>query len=449
MSQTCYPNALTAGQLHAWWTHAPSLHRFVVDLLAGELGLARPGRPPRAAPWPLDLEFVRDLGADSLELHGMGTALADALDLRGADIDERLLAQPCLEDWLDAACACLRADATRVSFRTSGSSGNPKRCIHTLATLEQEVQELARLAPGRTRILSAVPSHHIYGFLFTILLPHALGIEEEVVDLRSASPAVALAQARAGDLIVAHPGWWEALLRLDPRFGADVAGVSSGAPCPDALAARVDAAGVRLLQIYGSSETAGVGWRDRPGAAFTLLPYWRRVEGDAEQSHEQGRERQQDGDYAPELARRMPDGSEARYPLQDELAWQGERRFLPAGRIDQAVQVAGVNVFPAYVADVLKLHPRVLDATVRLMRSDEGRRLKAFVVVRPAPGAAADDSDAQDAAQAAAHAALIEELANWIAARLSAPECPAAFTFGARLPRQASGKPADWIIDAA
>ena len=45
-------------------------------------------------------------------------------------------------------------------------------------------------------------------------------------------------------------------------------------------------------------------------------------------------------------------------------------------------------------------------------------------------------------------AALREELAAWIGARLTAPECPAAFTFGARLPRQASGKPADWIIDA-
>src|SRR5206468_10834539 len=118
-----------------WWAHGPSLHRFVVDLLAAELAQARPGRPPRAAPWPLDLEFVRDLGADSLELHGMGTALADALDLRAAGGDERLLARPCLEDWLDAAREGLRPDASRVSFRTSGSSGSPKRCTHAVATL--------------------------------------------------------------------------------------------------------------------------------------------------------------------------------------------------------------------------------------------------------------------------------------------------------------------------
>jgi acyl-coenzyme A synthetase/AMP-(fatty) acid ligase len=78
------------------------------------------------------------------------------------------------------------------------------------------------------------------------------------------------------------------------------------------------------------------------------------------------------------------------------------------------------------------MHPAVADAAVRLMRPDEGRRLKAFVVPR------ADDSAATE---------LAAQLSGWIAERLTAPERPAAWTFGARLPRQASGKPADWIID--
>jgi 4-coumarate--CoA ligase len=115
------------------------------------------------------------------------------------------------------------------------------------------------------------------------------------------------------------------------------------------------------------------------------------------------------------------------------LRWCGERSFRPDGRIDAAVQVGGVNVFPAYVADVLRMHPQVADASVRLMRADEGARLKAFVVPR------AEDADAD---------ALARDLDAFAAARLHAPERPAAYTFGARLPRQASGKAADWIIDA-
>jgi 4-coumarate--CoA ligase (photoactive yellow protein activation family) len=413
-----------------WWAHEPTLRRYLSDLLAAELAQARPGRALRAAPWPPALDFVRDLGADSLELLGMAASLDQALHLggsgsdagSGAGPDQGLLARPCLADWLDAARAGLAAGARQLSFRTSGSAGSPKRCTHPLAALWQETRELARLLPGCRRILSAVPAHHIYGFLFTVLLPRLLGIDE-VVDLRSSSPAFALGQARAGDLVVAHPGWWEALLRLEPAFGAGVAGVSSGAPCPDLVADGLAAGGLRLLQVYGSSETGGVGWRDRAGAAFALLPHWQRVDG------------------SDELARRMPDGGVQRYPLQDKLDWRDARHFLPAGRIDQAVQVGGVNVFPAYVAEVLRMHPGVQDAAVRLMRADEGRRLKAFIV----PRAPIDDIGRIDDI---GEAALREELAAWIAARLPAPECPAAFTFGARLPRQASGKPADWIVDA-
>jgi acyl-coenzyme A synthetase/AMP-(fatty) acid ligase len=77
----------------------------------------------------------------------------------------------------------------------------------------------------------------------------------------------------------------------------------------------------------------------------------------------------------------------------------------------------------------------VAEAAVRLMRPDEGARLKAFVV--PA-GASADEAGVET---------LRTELLDWCAQRLTAPERPAAISFGERLPRQASGKPADWIID--
>jgi 4-coumarate--CoA ligase (photoactive yellow protein activation family) len=405
-----------------WWENEAALLRVVSDLLAAELAQARPGRPPMPMPWPAQADLVRELGADSLELLGMGTALAEALHLDRADVDARLLARPALGEWVAAAREGLRAAAVdgegmTLSFRTSGSSGSPKRCTHALALLWQETLALAHLLPGRRRILSVVPAHHIYGFLFTVLLPRARG-GAEVLDLRAASPATLLREARAGDLVVAYPGWWEQAARLAPRFAADVTGTSSTAPCPDALAQALADAGLRLLQVYGSSETAGVGWREEAGASFTLLPHWTRA------------------DDASELARTLPGGGTACYPLQDKLEWEDGRRFRPAGRIDAAVQVGGVNVFPSYVAEVLRMHPLVADAAVRLMRPDEGRRLKAFVV--PIDGV---DGAGLEALRAA--------LLDWCAQRLSTAERPAAISFGQDLPRQTSGKPADWIIDLA
>jgi acyl-coenzyme A synthetase/AMP-(fatty) acid ligase len=79
----------------------------------------------------------------------------------------------------------------------------------------------------------------------------------------------------------------------------------------------------------------------------------------------------------------------------------------------------------------LLAHPLVDDAAVRLMRADEGQRLKAFVVPRPAAGAG-----------------FTQELRAWIDARLAPMERPKAITLGPQLPQGALGKPADWSINA-
>jgi len=403
-----------------WWRHAPSLQRVLADLLAGELALMRPGRAQPALPWEAACDLRSDLGADSLELIGLATSMETMLHLRrGAD--QPLLVHTRLGDWLSAAAAGLEEGGGSVTFRTSGSSGTPKAIRHEMPLLWQEAVYLASLFPGRRRIVSLVPSHHIYGFLFAVLLPYALGLDPRAVtDLRGHAPAAMDRQLRSGDLVLGFPDFWRAFAGAGESgrsLPADVTGVTSTAPIAPEAAQAVLAAGVgRLVQVYGSSETAGVGWRDDPLAPYTVFPYWSRVDDPAV------------------LERRTPDGRRLACPLQDRLDWTADGRFRPAGRIDHAVQVGGVNVFPAYVTDVLRLHPLVEDASVRLMRPDEGHRLKAFIVPR---GGMPPDAGP-----------LRADLHAWMAARLTAAECPAAYSFGPALPRQASGKPTDWIIDA-
>lgn len=403
-----------------WWAHQPTLLRVLSDLLAGELALMRPGVPRRAPPWPPALDLAADLGADSLELLGLATAMEQVLGI-GCIGEERVLANPRLDAWLEAAASGLEGGSGVISFRTSGSSGAPKACAHALSLLWQEAQVLAGRFPGTRRVVGLVPSHHIYGFLFTVLLPPALGLgPEALVDLRGATPGTVGRQLRPGDLVVGYPDFWRAFAPVAGPLPGGVTGVSSTAPCPAEVAQSVLAAGLgRLVQVYGSSETGGVGWRDEPDGDYRLFPYW-----------EAG------GDPAV-LTRLCPDGSRRDYRLQDRLDWRTPGRFRPAGRIDHAVQVGGINVFPGYVADMLRMHPKVAEVAVRLMRPDEGSRLKAFVVPR-------DDLPAEGSTEASA---LRAELGAWIAERLSTPERPAAWTFGAALPRQASGKLSDWIVD--
>lgn len=397
-----------------WWRQRALLQRFVGDLMYTELCLMRHGSAGMPAlPWPDTVQLDAELGVDSLERYALASALGAALHLPpDADL-HRLLSAVTLGEWCDALGASIGSGSGLISFRSSGSSGVPTRNEHRLDLLWQEACFFAAQLPQARHLWFAVPSHHIYGFLFTVLLPLAYRQAPVLVDMRRTLPA-ALQQATDGDVIVAYPDVWATLAPAVPRWRAGVSGVTSTAPCPPALARQLADGGLRLLEVYGSSETAGVGWRSAAGAPYALLPYWRHADG------------------SDTLQRADGDGGWLEVTCQDRIDWHDARRFVPAGRRDHAVQVAGVNVYPAQVAALLARHPAVQAAQVRLMRPDEGARLKAFVVPR--------EPDAS--------ATLAGQLTNWVRERLAPPARPVAFTFGAALPMGQQGKPADWIIDA-
>lgn len=401
-----------------WHRRPLVLARFVADLVADELAHLRPGGvslPNR--PWPTELALdEQGLGLDSLERLSVAAALSEALHLHESGIEDLLLIRGRFGEWLDVAADGLAAFDVSLTFRTSGSSGVAKACPHALADLLQEAEHLASLVPGTRRVLAAVPAHHLYGFLFTVLLPNRLGCND-VIDVRRMTPQSLTAMMQSGDLLISHPAHWSVVARHAGRLPAGVHGVTSTAPCPDPLARSLEDIGlVSLTQVYGSSETAGIAIRTEAGTAFRLMPFWSR---DADDGHQ--------------LLRAAADGSISAHRIQDRLVWLDDRQFSLCGRMDEGVQVGGTNVFPARVRQVLLDHPQVADAQVRLMRPEEGSRLKAFVV----PSTGADPE------------VLRSALWRWTESRLTAPERPKAFTVGHQLPRNAIGKLSDWPLDAS
>ena len=393
----------------AWWAPDDTLRRFVAHLLRGEAGrLRQPTRAVPTMPWADELTLdERGLEVDSLDRLQLVAALGEALNVAFSRREAAQLAHAEFGAWLGAARSALHNQASpAVGFRTSGSTGSARRYDHTLAGLTEEAAFLSRLFAGHHRIVSAVPAHHIYGFIFTVLLPQALG-HLSVIEV--GSPAELAANWAPGDLVIGYPEFWQAVARQGQEAPPDLAGVTSTAPCPAEVAIAVAALGIPLTEIFGSTESAGLGWRQDPDDAFRRFPWWHSVSG--------------------EQWFRSLDGKRHVVSLPDHLVLSAESRFQPSGRRDPVVQVGGINVSTAEVRDQLMAHPAVLDAAVRLMRPDEGHRLKAFVVPRPevAPGEA-----------------LRAALMAWLTDRLPAAQRPRAITLGQQLPQGSMGKLADW-----
>ncbi|MCJ2121107.1 AMP-binding protein [Methylobacterium sp. J-077] len=390
------------------------------SLLAAELVAARGrGNPDARLPthlpsvWPeamgIDGGTGDGLGCDSLERLWLAAAVNEMFNLHEVGDEDCLLTDATFGAWIDRVEAAWRSGVDTITLTTSGTTGRPKRCPHAAASLLMEAEFLGDLFRDRRRVVSLVPAHHAYGLLFTALLPDALGVDR--LDAHRLGPGKLARSLTPGDLVVTFPERWRWLERSLPAWPEDVEGVVSTAPCsPDLIAALHDGGLSAMTEVYGSSETAGVAVRRWPDASYRLMPHWRFVEPVSED--------------APAIV----DRSGRSVALPDGIRLQGGDRFRLADRLDGAVQVGGTNVFPDQVAARLRERPGVREAVARLMRSEEGSRLKAFVV----PDAEVDLTELRTALYA------------WIEAALPVAERPMAITFGPRLPKSITGKATDW-----
>lgn len=378
-----------------------SIVRIVCDLLCAEVTASR-GRALAAG-----FDEATRLGADGIDLDSLerldaSAALNEFFHLHEYGAEDYLLALPTVGEWCDLVEQSLAATGTHLTFRTSGSTGEPNRCTHAVADLSVEVDHWASTFKAVGNVIALVPSHHIYGTIFSAMLPDRLGVDCTGGMQGGAGMVMNAAQ---GTLVVGTPTQWSYLSRSMPAFPPGLTGTTSTAPFPAHLAHRLQGQRLeRLVEIYGSSETGGIASRERPQAPFALLGHWRRNDARIARTAATG-----------ELALDLPDNAQ----------WLDDRHFAITGRRDGAVQIGGHNVFPERVREQLLGHAGVADAAVRLEPS--AGRLKAFIV----PAYGSNDT-------------LVDDVDAWCGARLRAHERPRRFTLGDALPRNAMGKLADW-----
>ncbi|MBV7469794.1 AMP-binding protein [Aeromonas sp. sif0611] len=197
-------------------------------------------------------------------------------ELPGAALTAAQLRLPLLaaDEEREADGATLLPERLDLTLFSSGSTGEPKAIPKAWPQLDAELRVQMALWGERlvdTRVLASVSNQHIYGLLFRILLPLALGLP---FDRRSIDYPEQLALQTAPWCLIASPAF---LSRLDPAIPA--AGcrliVSSGGPLQpeDAQQAKL-LLGQLPVEIFGSSETGGIGWRQRHQGQtpWTTLP---------------------------------------------------------------------------------------------------------------------------------------------------------------------------------
>ena len=369
----------------------PAILRVVASLVAAERATIGTGHGWESAAWNAATRLGPEgLALDSLELLAGSEAVGRFFRLHETGDENRLLSEPTLGGWARIVAMALDTGAIDgFTFATSGTTGLPKLCRQTIKALHDEARFWADTFAGCTRVVQSVAPHHIYGFLFAVLVPELTGWP--VLDVRMMHPGAVHTALLPTDLLVGFPTGLGGLLRHAADLPAGLQVVSATSALPPAIHDALRSHGAaQVVDIYGSSETGGIASRRDPAAPFALLPRWRRGIGD--------------GSIA-EVS------SAVEFALPDRVTWESDRLVRPAARIDGAVQVAGVNVFPDRVAARLRILKAIEACIVELDTTSPEPRLRAFIV--PAPGV-----DYETAAAACA---------AWAARHLTAPERPISF----------------------
>ncbi|NLY93952.1 MAG: AMP-binding protein [Myxococcales bacterium] len=323
--------------------------------------------------------------------------------------------EPLLEGAADVAPLEAAGIPSREIIATLFTSGTTRAMTAWPKTAGQLLGEAAML--GETfaiergaKIVATVSPGHIYGLLYTVLLPLLRGAAFLRETPLHAEAIAARVEAHAADVLVTVPAHLRSFEAVAPESFRSLSRVfASTAPLPEAHAeAFLARFGLPVTEVLGSTETGGIAHRERrPGTRFAPL------RGVAVSVDHEGR-LLVDSPYADARVERP-------FRTADLVALDDDGAFTHLGRADGVVKVGGKRVSLPALEDAIRAVPGVRDAAVLSVDGGAGRGAQILAAV------AADESLAQ-----AIRAALLDRFD---------PSClPRRTVFVEALPREENGK---------
>jgi acyl-coenzyme A synthetase/AMP-(fatty) acid ligase len=251
---------------------------------------------------------------------------------------------------------------------TGGSTGKPKVWSKTPRNMLAEARHLSgkfAISPDDL-FLSTAPPQHIYGLLFSVLIPFICS--SRVLDGVYTFPREILrtAQDHGASILVSVPVHYRVLKADDlQRHNLRMVFSSAGALDREDAAYFRSKTGLDIMEIYGSTETGGVATRCRSIDGESWRPLdpvdWRIREG---------RLHVRSAFISPTL----PRDADGFFATADRADFDGDHHFILRGRADDIVKIGGKRVDLAAVQTKLKQIPGVRDAVVISLPSGKGRQ---------------------------------------------------------------------------
>lgn len=325
---------------------------------------------------------------------------------------EDLLARPDSGPPIEAPFAA--RPGTIATVFTSGTTGPMLAAPKTAANLFGEASVLARtFGIGRgDRVLGSVPPVHIYGLLFTVLLPLAAGAAFARETPHHAESIAHCVERDDVSLLVTVPVQLRALAGL--RAGALSSlrtVVSSTGTLPDPISSAFrERHGLAVREVFGSTETGGIAHRER---STEPPPTWRPFDG--------VRITLADGGRLAVESEHLGVGLPRPFVTSDVAELHPDGSFTHLGRVDGIVKIGGRRVSIEAMEEGLRRCPDVVDAAVVALPAESGRGHRLIAAVAPA-----------DCDLAAARRALLEQF--------DSSTLPRRLVAVAAIPREENGK---------
>lgn len=346
----------------------------------------------------LDDKIFEKHPLDSLEIIIFATRISSFFNIHKVGIEDNLLRKRDINFWAEICSQSLMLNGGLITFQTSGSTREPKDITHNISSLKREAYELKEILSPFKKIISLVPAHHIYGFLFGVLLPEISNARVEYSNIVQPS---FLAE---NDLIISVPSQWSIWSNVLKKNDKLIKGTTSTGKIDSEVYYKLIKQNVDLFEFYRSTETLGIAYRRSPNDDLKLFSY-----------------------YSIKNEKIWDNELEKEIELMDFYKITSDRTIKILSRKDGAIKIRGYKIYIDDIKNLIQSNQLVKDCAVRIFNTSSGEKIKCFIVPKEF-----DDE-------------VLNKIRNFINT-INLPIKIDHIKFGEQIPKNEIGKVMDWEL---